>query len=148
MVSEAKLNKMFKGLDSLEPNAAIAKAASKFKLSKSTVKNYYSEWRSNYMGEKLVDSVKENKSATNKKSVQTKNEHTVSKEDTKENLGLTIQEIRLNGVNGEYRVCKEGIELHGEEQTLAFQNIKQWEEFKAEIDSVFEYGKSNKILAS
>ncbi|MCR3760390.1 hypothetical protein KYB31_15540 [Clostridium felsineum] len=147
MVSEAKLNKMFKGLDSLEPDKAIAKAVSKFNISKNTAKNYYSEWRNNYMGEKSASSVKENKSATNKKSVQAQKEHTTSKKDTKEDLGLTIQEIMLNGVNGEYRVCKEGIELSNKEQTLGFSNQEEWEEFKAEIDSVFEYGKSNKILA-
>lgn len=148
MVSEAKLNKMFRGLDSLEPDKAIAKAASKFKLSKSTVKNYYSEWRNNYMGEnKSIVPVKDNKSASNKKSVQAQKEHTAPNEDTKEDLGLIVQEIRLNGENGTYRVCKDGIELQGEEQTLAFQNVQQWENFKNEIDRVFEYGKSNKILA-
>lgn len=63
-------------------------------------------------------------------------------------LSLDIIGVTLSGENGTYTVCKEGIELKSEEQTLAFQNVQQWEDFKAEIDRVFEYGTENKILAS
>lgn len=138
MINKDKLNEMFEGAESMEKEDAIRQVMDKCKLSEKTATAYYWTWKSNYM--KAGGSLKSSSKGTK---VQKK-----SSTESKEKLNLDIVGVTLSGENGTYTVCKEGIELHGEEQTLAFQNVQQWESFKNEFDKVFEYGKSNKILAS
>lgn len=138
MLSEEKLNEIFKDYDNLSAGEAIQRAMKGREYSYNTAKKYYYEWRNEYMANQ-VPTVEE-------RGTRPKKESTAPKKLIKE-ANLDVKEIRINGSNGTYRVCKDGIELKNEEQILSFENLQQWEDFKAEIDKVFEYGKSNKILA-
>lgn len=139
LINKDKLNEMFKDAEGIDKEEAIVSVMNKYKISSSAAAEYYFEWKESYMKSTSNSSLKSKPSTKIRKKSIT---------EPKEELGLAIQEIKLSGSNGTYTVCKEGIELHGEEQTLAFQNLQQWESFKNEFDKVFEYGKSNKILAS
>lgn len=137
MISKDKINEMFKDAEGIEKEEAIVRAMVKYKIPEDDATKYYTEWKDSYM------------KSTNNSTLKPKPNTKIRKRsntETKEELGLAIQEIKLNGSNGTYTVCKEGIELRNRGTTLAFENLQQWEEFKGEIDQVFEYGKSNKIL--
>lgn len=123
-----RINKIFEECDNLDPKEAIQRAVS-IGFSYNTAKKYYYEWRRHYMGD---DKKPQQKNTEVKKEPQN---------------DLTIKEIYLKGFNGEYRVCKNGIELHAENQAMAFENKQQWEIFKKEFDKVFKYAKEKNILA-
>jgi hypothetical protein len=117
-------------------------------LTENTIKAYIQRWLTIDERIDIDKSVRENRySKYTEENKNVKEEVVESTEPEKKDVPtLDIKEITLNGSNGTYRVCKEGIELKSEEQILSFENVQQWEDFKTEIDRVFEYGRSNKIL--
>lgn len=122
---------------------AVNHIGEKYGLAPNTIKSYIQRWLT--IEEKIaIDKSVENKCNEDMKKI----EKVILSTAPKDALSLDIIGVTLSGENGTYTVCKEGIELKSEEQILSFGNVQQWEEFKAEIDMVFEYGTENKILAS
>jgi len=117
-----RINKIFEECDNMDPKEAIQRAVS-LGCSYNTAKKYYYLWRKHYMGD---DKKQQDKDIGTKKEV-------------KISPKLNIKNITIQGSNGIYTVCKDGIELKNKDHTLAFTCKEDWEDFKAEIDKVFAF---------
>lgn len=139
LISKDKLNEMFKDAEGIEKEEAIVRAMVKYKISQDDAAEYYAEWKNSYMKSTNNASLKPNKNTKIQKKIRT---------EPKATIRLDIIGVTLTGENGTYKLCKDGLELSDEGQTLSFKNVYQWENFKAEIDRAFEFGKSSKVLGS
>lgn len=139
LINKDKLNEMFKDAEGIEKEEAIVRAMVKYKIPEVDATKHYVEWKNSYMKSTNNGSLKPNKNTKIRKKSNT---------EIKATLRLDIIAVTLTGENGTYKLCREGLELSNEGQTLSFENVQQWEEFKAEIDRAFELGKSSKVFDS
>lgn len=118
----------------------------KYGLAPNTIKAYINKWLTVEEKAAFKDKVDYKNEKIEKAIFST--ELKESPKETKATLKLDIVGITLKGENGMYKLCKNGLELSNSGQILAFENKQQWEEFKAEIDRAFEYGKHSMVFDS
>lgn len=79
----------------------------------------------------IIETAKEMQCSTKK---EIKEESTMRNKEVK---GLKIKSMVVEGSNGTYKVCEEGVELTKDGLAMHFQNIDQLDEFMAEFKEVF-----------
>lgn len=136
----------------------IKSTMDRFGFTESTAQTYYYKWKKEYMSgaaaqDKSISKQPVNNDANDKafkekaekiikvaKEMQCSDKKEIKEEvamENKEVKGLKIKSMVVEGSNGTYKVCEEGVELTKDDLAMHFQNIEQLDEFMAEFKEVF-----------
>lgn len=88
--------------------------------------------------ERIIETVKQNQCKPQIKTVKPPYEGDNPPKVQIPSYNLEVLNTTIKGLNGTYKLCKEGIELSNEETLLSFENEEEFKEFTAEFTQIFD----------